>query len=104
MEEEQEEQEEVEEVEEVEEEQESENKVIFVAIAPLPLPEELMIAEGKLVERDKLLFPFSCWRRGANVLFINYYYCCCCYYQFRIIELFPFSCWLARCQCQNRED
>ena len=30
----------------------------------LPL-EELMIAEGKLVEGDKLLFPFSCWQ-GAN--------------------------------------
>ena len=27
---------------------------------------ELMIAEGKLLERDKLLFPFSSWWQPAN--------------------------------------
>ena len=42
-----------------EEEKESRIKLFL-----LP-PEELMIAKGKLVERDKLLFPFSCWQ-GAN--------------------------------------
>ena len=34
---------------------------------------ELMIAEGKLLERDKLLFPFSSWWQPANGKTKTYY-------------------------------
>ena len=34
---------------------------------------ELMIAKGKLLERDKLLFPFSSWWQPANGKTKTYY-------------------------------